>query len=88
MAQIKIMHRQKTQQKVIISKAKRFIAFKKLWASVVQEAHKLSITTRAHVVIVAYSMSGIPYVYDSSNYFDTIDKFFNDAKASAVKGVH
>jgi len=73
---------------VIISKAKHFVAFKKLWASVVKEAHKLSITTGAHVAIVAYSQGGIPYVYDSSNCFDTIDKFLNDVKVSVVKGGH
>ncbi|KAG5620383.1 hypothetical protein H5410_005601 [Solanum commersonii] len=70
----------------MISKAKCFVAFKNLWASVVKEAHKLSITTGAHAVIVAYFASGIPYVYDSSNFFDTIYKFINDAKAFAVIG--
>ncbi|KAG5620347.1 hypothetical protein H5410_005565 [Solanum commersonii] len=63
-------------------------SFQKSMASVVKEAHKLSITTGAHAAIVAYSVSGIPYVYDSSNFFDTIYKFLNDAKASAVIGGH
>jgi len=88
MTQINIMHREKTQQKVIISKAKHFVAFKKIWASVVKEANNLSITKGALIAIVAYSPGGIPFVYDSSNSFDTINKFLNYAKASAVKGGH
>jgi len=88
MAQIKIIRRQKTEQKEIMSKAKHFVAFKKLWASVVKEAHELSITIGSHVAIVAYSPGGIRYAYDSSNNFDTIDKFLNDAKPFAFKGGH
>ncbi|KAG5620375.1 hypothetical protein H5410_005593 [Solanum commersonii] len=72
----------------MISKAKRFVAFKQLWASVVKKANKLSITTRAHVAIATYSKVYFPYVYDSSNCLDTLNKFLNDAKASAVKGGH
>ncbi|KAK4721270.1 hypothetical protein R3W88_011503 [Solanum pinnatisectum] len=87
MTQIKIICRHKTEQKEIMSKAKHFVAFKRLWASVVKEAHELSITRGAHVAIVAYSPGGIRYANDSSNNFDKIDKFLNDAKPSAVKGV-
>ncbi|KAK4709981.1 hypothetical protein R3W88_004494 [Solanum pinnatisectum] len=73
---------------MITSKAKCVVAFKKLWASVVKEAHELYITTGEHVAIVAYSPTGKPYAYDSSGNFDTIERFLNDAKASTVKGGH
>ena len=66
------MHREKTQHKVIISKEKCFVAFKKIWASVVKKEHNLSNTRWAHVSIVAYPPSAIPSVYDSSNNFDSI----------------
>ena len=64
MAQIDIVNREKTQQKVIISKEKHFVSFKKVWESVVDEAHKLSIKTGAHVAIAAYSPSATPFTYD------------------------
>ncbi|KAG5621388.1 hypothetical protein H5410_006606 [Solanum commersonii] len=83
MAQTKIIHRQKIEQKMTTSKVKHIITFKKLWASAVKEAYELSITTGGHVAIVTYSPTGKPYAYDSSNIFDTIDRLLNDAKASA-----
>ena len=66
------MHWVKTQHKVIISKEKGFVAFKKIWASVVKKEHNLSNTRWAHVAIVAYPPRSIPCVYDFSNNFDTI----------------
>ncbi|KAK6796736.1 hypothetical protein RDI58_004437 [Solanum bulbocastanum] len=88
MAQTLIIRRQKIELKMITSKAKRMVAFKKLWASAVNEAHELHITTGADVAIVAYSPIGKPYAYDSSNNFGTIERYLNNAKASAVKGGH
>ena len=82
------MHRQKTQHKVILSKAKLFVTFKKLWASVVKEIHDLSIYKGSHVAIVSQPQGGVPYVYNSLGIFDTINKFLNDVKASAVKWGH
>jgi len=43
----------------------------------IKEAHKLSITTGEHVVILVYSPNGNPYFYDSSYNFNTIDTFLN-----------
>jgi len=88
MAQTKIIRRRKIELKMITSKAKRMVAFKKLWASAVKEARELHITTGADVAIVAYSPIGKPYAYDSSNNFGTIKRFLNNAKASAIKGGH
>ncbi|KAG5581633.1 hypothetical protein H5410_052260 [Solanum commersonii] len=88
MAQTKIIRRQKIELKMITSKAKCMVAFKKLWASAIKEAHELYITTGEHIAIVHYSPSGKPFAYDSSNSFDTIERFLNDAKAFAVKEGH
>ena len=49
---MQIMYRQKTKEKVIVSKTKHFVAFKKLWESVAKEAHKLSIRIGSDVAIV------------------------------------
>lgn len=86
MTQIKIIHQKKIQQKVILYKEKCFIAFKRLWQSVDNEAHKHSFTTEKHIAIVSYSAGDVPYVYDSSNSFDSIDKFLNDVNICVVKG--
>lgn len=73
---------------MITSKVKRMVLFKKLWANFVKEAHDLYMTTGAHVTIVAFSPTGKAYAYDSSNNFDTIERFLNDSKASAIEGGH
>ncbi|KAG5584711.1 hypothetical protein H5410_045145 [Solanum commersonii] len=62
---------------IIESNAKCIATFKKGVTSLIKEAHKLSITTEEHVVILVYSPSGNPYFYDSSYNFNTIDTFLN-----------
>ena len=47
------MHRQKTQHKVILSKAKLIVTFKNLWESAVKEINDLYIYKRSHVAIVS-----------------------------------
>ncbi|KAK4723485.1 hypothetical protein R3W88_026264 [Solanum pinnatisectum] len=86
MAQTKIIRRQKIELKMITSKAKRMVLFKKLWASVVKKAHELCMTTGAHVTIVTFSPTDKSYAYDSSYNFDAIERFLIDAKASAING--
>ncbi|TMW88443.1 hypothetical protein EJD97_018566 [Solanum chilense] len=88
MAQTKIVRRQKIQLKMITCKVKRIIAFKKLWESLVKEAHEQHLKTGEHIAIVAYSPTGKPHAYDSSGSFDTIDRFLNDAKAFVLEGGH
>ena len=70
---------------VIISKEKLFVDFKKIWASVVNEAHKISYKTWVRVDIAAYSPGATQFIHDSSNIFDTINKFLNYLKNFFVK---
>ncbi|KAK4707394.1 hypothetical protein R3W88_033040 [Solanum pinnatisectum] len=62
--------------KIIESNAKHIATFKKGMPRLIKEAHKLSITTGEHVILV-YSPSGNSYFYDSSYNFNTIDTFLN-----------